>query len=447
MRKYIGEFNFGYNGSENFAKGKQFGLFPSLSLGYIISEESFFKKNEWITFLKLRGSIGLVGNDKIQGYRFMFRPSTYINSSSIYYFGTNNTAVSGYQESSLGNPNVTWETALKSDIGFDARFLSSKIKFTFDVFKELRKNILLNLNIPVTFGSSSLVAPYNVGQAENKGFEVELGYNDQIKSIGLNYWINGNYSFARNKIIYMDEVPQPYPNLVKTGQRIGQMYGLICGGIYNYQSEIDDPNRPISIWEGSGLKPGDLKYKDVNNDKKIDANDFSPIGYSNIPEIVYGFSGGLSWKGVDFSILFQGADHVSTYITGVGSVPFRNGNGTAFANVKESWSIERYESGLPITLPRLTASPNEANHNYITSSFWLQNARYLRLKNMEIGYNFSTIPKIKRLGLNSLRIFLNGQNLLTWTPMRWFDPEIVSNSNGGVYPMTRIMNIGINIQY
>ncbi len=445
--RYLGEFNVGYNGSENFAKGKQFGLFPSFSLGYNISEESFFPKNDLVNFLKIRGSLGLVGNDKIQGYRFMFRPGMYENSSSVYYFGTSSTAVSGYKESSLGNPDVTWETALKSNLGLDARLFNSKVKLVFDVFREDRKNILLNLNVPVTFGSASLIAPYNVGQAENKGFEIELGYNDAIKSIGLNYWINGNYSFARNKIIYMDEVPQPYANLVHTGQRIGQFYGLICEGFYNTQAEIDDPDRPVSAWEGSGLLPGDLKYKDVNGDGKIDENDFSPIGYSNIPEIVYGISGGMSWKGLDLSILFQGAAHVSTYISGVGAVPFRNGNGTAFTNVVESWSEERYESGLPITLPCLTAAPNESKHNYRTSSFWLQDARYLRLKNLEVGYNFATFAKIKHLGLNSLRVYLSGQNLLTWTPMRWFDPEIVSNSNGGVYPMTRIMSVGVNIQY
>jgi len=445
--KYLGEVNVGYNGSENFAKANQFGLFPSFSLGYNISEEDFFPESGWIDQLKIRGSMGLVGNDKIQGNRFLFTPSTFVNSGTVYYLGTNNTAVKGYKESVLGNPDVTWETALKQNIGVDMRLFNSKVRFTADLFKEERKNILWNLNVPITFGSASLVAPYNIGQAENSGYELEFGYNGEIKNLGLTYWVSGNYSYAHNKIIYMDEVPQPYENLVKTGQRIGQPFGLICDGIYNYQSEIDDPNRPISTWEGAGLKPGDLKYRDVNGDKIIDENDYAPIGYSNIPEIMYGISGGFSWKGFDFSILFQGADHVSTYISGQGATPFRSGNGTAFTNVEESWSIERYEAGLPITLPRLTASPNDASHNYKTSTFWQQDARYIRLKNMEIGYNLASIPKIRQAGFKSLRVFLSGQNLLTWTPMRWFDPEITANTNGGTYPMTRIMNIGVNIQY
>jgi len=446
--RYLAEFNVGYNGSENFAKKHQFGLFPSFSLGYNISEEKFFPKSDLFSYLKLRGSIGLVGNDKIQGTRFLFTPSTFTDTSNIYYFGTGNTAVSGYKESVLGNPDVTWETALKKNIGIDMQLFKNNFRFVFDLFREDRKNILWTLNVPITFGSASLVAPYNIGQAENKGYEIELGYNGKINDRKLTYYLNANYSFARNKIIYMDEVPQPYSNLVHTGQRINQPFGLICEGFYNYQSEIDDPNRPISAWEGAGLQPGDLKYKDVNGDGKIDDNDNSPIGYSNIPEIIYGVSGGLKWEGFDFSILFQGADHVSTYISGTGATPFRSGNGTAFSNVVESWSIERYESGLPITLPRLSAAPNDAAHNYRTSTFWQLNARYLRLKNMEIGYDLaSSVEIIKQLGLSSVRLYLNGQNLLTWTPMRWFDPEIAANTNGGVYPMTRIISIGLNIQY
>jgi TonB-linked SusC/RagA family outer membrane protein len=445
--RYMGELNAGYNGSENFAKGKQFGFFPSFSLGYNISEEAFFPKNDWITFLRIRGSMGLVGNDKIQGKRFLFTPNSFVNSGTIYYWGTNNTPADGYKESILGNPDVTWETALKQNIGLDIQLWNSKIRFVADIFKEKRKDILWNLNIPVTFGPTSLVAPYNIGQAENQGYELELGFNDTVKKWGLRYWINTNYSFARNKIIYMDEVPQPYENLMRTGQRINQPFGLISDGFYNYQSEIDAQGRPISTWEGAGLLPGDIKYLDVNEDGKIDSNDNSPIGYSNMPEIIYGISGGLSWKGFDLSFLFQGADHVSTYISGTGATPFRSGNGTAFTNVEESWTLERYEQGLPISLPRLTASPNEANHNYRTSDFWQQNARYIRLKNMEIGYNFASLRGVKQAGFQSLRLFLSGQNLLTWTPMRWFDPEIAANTNGGVYPMTRIWNMGINIQF
>ncbi|MDR1335881.1 MAG: TonB-dependent receptor [Tannerella sp.] len=450
--RYLAEFNMGYNGSENFAADKQFGFFPSFSLGYNISEEAFFPENRYVTFLKIRASAGLVGNDKIGGKRFLFMPSKFVvtgdtDSNRIYYFGSGNVAMTGYKEDAIGNPDVTWEKALKQNIAMDMRFWDNRIRFSVDLFREERTDILWNLNVPVTFGQASLISPYNIGQAENRGYELELGLNHEIRSLGINYWLNANYSFARNKIVYMDEVKQPYANLMRTGQRINQPFGLITDGFYNYPYEIDDTTRPISEWEGAGLRPGDLKYVDVNRDGKIDSNDEAPMGYPNVPEIIYGFSGGLSWKGFDISFLFQGADHVSTYISGVGAVPFRSGNGTAFVNVEESWTLERYEQGLPITLPRLTAAPNDANHNYRTSDFWQQNARYIRLKNMEIGYNFALLPQVKGLGISSLRLFLNGQNLLTWTPMRWFDPEIKSGQNGGVYPMTRIFSLGINIQF
>lgn len=445
--RYMGEVNMGYNGSENFAKGKQFGFFPAFSLGYNVSEEAFFPENDWLSFLKIRGSLGWVGNDKIQGKRFLFTPDTYIESDKIYYFGQSNTMVKGYKESMLGNPDVTWEKALKTNLGMDLRLWKGKITMAFDIFKEERDNILWNLNVPVTFGSASLIAPYNIGQAENKGIEIELGINDEIKSWGARYWFNTNFSFARNKILYMDEVPQPYANLARTGQRINQPFGLICEGFYNTWEEINDPGRPVSIWEGVGLQPGDLKYQDVNGDGKIDENDFAPIGYPNVPEIIYGFSGGFSWNGFDFSVLFQGADHVSTYISGHGSVPFRNGNGTAFVDTEESWTEERYAQGLPISLPRLTAAPAGEKHNYRTSSFWQKNARYLRLKNMELGYDFATRKAVRDTGISSLRLFMSGQNLLTWSPMRWYDPEIIDSSNGGVYPMTRLMSVGVSIQF
>ena len=450
--RYLAEANMGYNGSENFAKGKQFGFFPSFSLGYNISEEDFFPENDWVTFLKLRGSMGVVGNDKLylngKLQRFLFLPSSYVSTDNAYYFGTSHTGVSGYREDGLGNSNVTWETALKQNIGMDLRLLGDRVKFVVDLFREDRRDILWQLNIPITFGPADLVKPYNVGRAENKGFELELGFNEVVESINLRYWVNANYSFARNKVIYMDEVNHPYDNLRATGQPINQPFGLVCEGIYNTWDEINDPDRPVSVWEGSGLQPGDLKYYDANEDGKIDKNDFSPIGYPNMPEIIYGVSAGLSWKGVDFSFLLQGAGNVSTYITGMGAYPFRSGNASAFSNVAESWSEERYEKGLPITLPRLTTSPSEdSGHNYQRSSFWQQDARYLRLKNMELGYNFASLPNVKNTGINSLRLFLNGQNLLTWTPMRWFDPEINTGKNGGVYPMTRVVSIGLNVQY
>lgn len=442
--RYFADVNMGYNGSENFIRGKQFGFFPSFSAGYLISNEKFFPKNPVLSYLKLRGSYGLVGNDKIGGNRFLFLPSSFVNGNQ-YFLGLANTPLTGYRESTIGNPGVTWEKAKKLNIGADFKFLDDKVTLTADVFNERREGILWNLNIPVTFGAPGLVAPYNIGVAENKGYELELGYRSNVKTGKVYYFGNANYTFARNKIIYFDEVPQPFPGLYQTGNRIGQPKGLLADGLFNSMEEINQPGRPISAWEGAGLKPGDIRYVDVNGDGFINDNDRVNIGNPNIPEIVYGATLGLGWKGFEVSVFFQGAGNVSTYLSGQAAWPFIAGTMTAFETARESWSQERYDKGDKITLPRLTAAPDANRHNYRVSSFWMQDASYLRLKTLEIAYTFN--PKlINRIGIKSLRIYANGQNLITWTKMAYFDPEIAS-SNGAVYPMMRVVNAGINLQF
>ena len=442
--KYLVDFNAGYNGSENFAVGKQFGFFPSFSLGYVLTEEKFMKKQKTLSYLKLRGSYGQVGNDKIGGNRFLFLPSSFVPGAS-YFFGLNNVASGSYREASIGNPNVTWEVATKINLGADFKFFGDRLSFSADVFSEKRDNILWNLNVPITFGSLSLISPYNIGQAENKGYEFELGFKDESKNGKFKYGVNANYTFARNKIIYMDEAPQPFPGLQMTGNRIGQVKGLLADGIYNTMDEIIDPKRPLSVWEGAGLKPGDIRYVDITGDGIIDNNDLVNIGNPNIPEIIYGTTLGASWKGFELSIFFQGAGNVSTYLQGEAAWPFIAGTKAAFETAKESWSQERFQRGDKITLPRLTASPEVGKHNYRPSSFWMQDASYLRLKNVEFSYTFSA-AQLRRIGMKGLRLYISGQNLVTWTKMPYFDPEIPS-SNGSVYPMTRIFNTGLNIQF
>lgn len=440
--RYFLDLNIGYNGSENFIKGKQFGLFPSFSAGYIMSDEPFFTKNNLFTYLKLRGSYGLVGNDKIGGNRFLFTPSSFVNGNS-YFLGLANTQVTGYREGTIGNPNVTWEVAKKLNVGADFKFFKDIISLTGDYFEEKRNDILWSLNVPITFGATNLISPYNIGVAENKGFELEIALRNTTPNKNLTYFASANYTFARNKIIYQDETPQPFPGLAQTGNRIGQLKGLLADGFYNTIEEISDTKRPKSAWEGAGLKPGDIRYVDVTGDGLIDDNDRVNIGNPNIPEVIYGATAGLQWKGFELTVFFQGAENVSTYLTGEAVWPFIAGTKTAFENAKESWSAERYKNGSTITLPRLTASPEAAKHNYRVSSFWVQDAAYLRFKNVEVAYTFSNI---KKLGIRSLRIYANGQNLYTWTKMPYFDPEIAS-SNGSVYPMTRVFNAGFNLQF
>lgn len=440
--KYLAEFNMGYNGSENFAVGKQFGFFPAGSIGYVLTEESFIPKNDALTFLKLRASYGQVGNDKLGNNRFLFRPDAF-KVANTYYFGTTPTAQTGYTEDQLGNSDVTWEVATKLNLGADFKFYKDKISLSTDYFTEDRSQILWNLNVPITFGNAGIIAPYNIGQASNKGFEIELGYRDNIEGSDFGYSINANYSFARNKIIYRDESPKPFPGLQETGSRINQPKGLQALGIYNTNEEITQDG--ITSSYQPNLKPGDIRYKDQNGDFIIDDNDYVNIGNPNVPEITYGVNVGITYKGFELNTLLQGADNVSAYLVGESVWPFIGGTKNAFENAKESWSQQRFDAGLPISLPRLTASPEANKHNYRTSSFWQQNAAYLRLKNVEFAYTFN--PKlISKVGLKYLRVFINGQNLLTKTDMKYFDPEI-ANSNGAVYPMVRTFNLGTNIQF
>lgn len=442
--RYMLEFNIGYNGSENFAKGKRFGVFPAVSAGYVLTEEPFFPKNEVLTFLKLRGSYGLVGNDK-SSYRFLYQPSSYSAQSNVYFFGENHAGVGGYTEKSLGNQDVTWETAAKMNLGIDLRFFNDALSVSGDYFTEKRDDILWSLNIPVTFGQPSLVAPYNIGQAENRGFELSATFNGHIGK-RFTYWLNANYSFARNKVVYKDEIPKPYPGLTETGCRIGQPKGLIFEGFYNTWDEINDPNRPISEWEGAGLQPGDAKYRDVNGDHVINSNDRVSIGFPNVPEKVYAFSFGGSWKGLDFSVLFQGAANVSTYVMNEGMWSFVGDSKSGTTITRNRWTKERYEAGEPISYPRLQLNPNSAMHNYVYSTLWQQDASYLRLKNVEIGYTF-TMPGLKKAGIQKLRVYASGQNLVTWTDVIYYDPEKAANGTGAGYPLMRVFNLGVSLQF
>lgn len=218
---------------------------------------------------------------------------------------------------------------------------------------------------------------------------------------------------------------------------------MIAEGFYNTWEEVNDPDRPRSKWEGNGLRPGDIKYKDITGDNFIDENDKVNIGYPNVPEIVYGISLGFQWKNFSISALFQGAGHVSTYLSGTAAWPFVAGTKAAFETAKESWTQERYEQGLPISLPRLSESPEGTKHNYQYSTMWQEDASYLRLKNVEVAYLFKFREKSP---VQNLRLYVNGQNLCTWTKMSYFDPEI-ADSNGNAYPMMRVFNMGINIQF
>ena len=444
-KRYLAEISVGYNGSENFAEGRRFGTFPAYSLGWVITEEPFFPENKVLSFLKIRGSYGTVGNDKIGGDRFLYRPTSYEYYNNVYYFGEHGVSQQGYRgarEGKLGNELVTWEKATKLNVGVDARFWDGKIALTFDVFNDYRNNILWNLGtVPIIAGFE--MPAYNLGEMKNSGYDGEITYNERIGE--FNFFIRGLYSYAHNVIVYQDEVKRNYDYLQVTGHRYGQFFGLVADGLYNTWEEVNDPNRPVYNWSNNKIQPGDIRYVDVNGDGRIDDDDRVPIGYSNIPEITYGISFGGNWKGLDFSVLFQGATHVSNNPSRRTTQGFYTNTG-ANKELLKSWSQERYEQGLPIEYPRLAA--DYGGHNYQLSTYWLEDASYLRLKNVEIGYTFKN-QFLKGIGVNSVRLYTNGNNLITWCKMRpGQDPEApVGEANTEPYPVTRIFNFGLNINF
>ena len=446
--RYLAEFNVGYNGSENFAEGKRFGLFPAYSLGWVVSEETFFPKTEWVSFFKIRGSMGEVGNDQIGGNRFLYIPTAYeYHNNWRYYFGdiNNRNQYNATAEGAPGNPDLTWERARKTNLGFEASIWRDKISLTGDVFEEKRSNILASLGtIPTIVGAG--IAPYNLGEMENRGIEGDITYSDNVGD--LNFWVRANYTYARNTIIEQDEVERQFPYQQRTGQRYGQIFGFIAEGFYNTWDEVNDANRPVYGFNSNRIQPGDIRYRDINGDGIIDVNDEVPIGYPTFPEKIFGFSFGGSYRGLDFSALFQGADNVSVSYSRHARYGFREDAGIAQYLVDYSWTEERYQQGLPIEYPRLSEGDIVAAGNYRSSTFWVRDAGYLRLKNVEVGYNLSS-ELLNRWRINGARIFVNGNNLLTWSDMLpGVDPEThVAGTNSEPYPATRTVNVGLSIQF
>lgn len=447
MTKYLADFSMGYNGSENFAKGHRFGFFPAGSLGWIVSEEPFFKPlRSTVSYLKFRASLGKVGNDiTSDSSRFLYLPDTYVISAGTYSFGTTtSTKVRGASEGKVGNPDVTWETATKQNYGVDMKLLGNRLTFNFDYFIEHRRNILISRGVIPVYLAVQLPT-VNLGKVNNKGYEVSLRWEEKVKNV--RYYIGGNLSYAKNKIIFRDEITYPYEWMQRTGKPVGQGFGYVFDGFFteeeaaNYD-QLKGKEGGIAD-QGSGFIPlaGDVKYKDLNGDMKIDEKDVRDIGYPGYPLYSLGLNMGLSWKGFDFSATFAGAFQTSRLLSLPYRIPFGEMN---------NWSLMRYmiddawtpEKGDAATAPAI--SLRSKSHNYLDSDLWLRNASYLRLKNIEVGYSF---PKriTKSLRLNTLRVAVSGYNLLTFDNLKISDPEI--NPDGRTYPLIKILNFGLNIGF
>ncbi|MCM1051221.1 MAG: TonB-dependent receptor [Paenibacillus sp.] len=427
--KYLAEINIGYNGSENFAPGHQFGFFPAFSLGWVASQEEFFKV-PLIDFLKIRASYGLVGNDQIGGDRFLYL-SLWENGGTQGVFGTTSPSSSGStQEKRAANMELTWEKAKKYNVGLDTRIINNHFELTADVFYERRNNILTKIDIiPGTYGGPAVQA--NAGVVENRGFELDGTWRGRISN-DFSYFLGGNFSFARNKILERPESPQAYDYLYTTGQRVGQPFGYIALGLFQSEEEVlESPSQ-----FGQKLAPGDIKYMDVNGDGVIDSNDKYPIGFTNVPEIFYSFKLGFNFKRFDFSCLFQGAGNV-TYNFKDSNIPFDNESSTPITEWLDRWTPENRGA----SLPRISYTRPNGN-NYELSTFWQKNGSYLRFKNMEVGY---TLPEnwIGVIGAENTRIYVNGTNLFTWDKVPVYDPENIKTQ----YPLMRVINAGLKITF
>lgn len=446
--RYLMDLSIGYNGSENFAEGKRFGMFPAGSVGWIISEEKFMQPlKPYVSYLKLRASYGIVGNDKVSdGSRFLYLPDSYTISTGNYGFGaTSNNILVGSKESKVGNPDVTWETAAKQNYGVDLHFFDSRLKTSFDYFIEHRKDILISRQINPGYLAISLPI-VNLGKVDNKGFEVTARWEDRIEEFG--YYIGTSWSYAKNKIIYKDEIPQPYEWMRETGRPVGQQFGYVYDGFFseeeaaNYESLKGKENGIPD--HGTGFSPiaGDVKYKDLNGDGKIDANDISAIGYPTYPLLSGNVQLGFSWKGFDVSMTWAGAFKTSRLVSRIYRTPFGETGTNSLLQymIDDAWTPEKGNSA---KAPAISLSGSKTN-NYKDSDLWLRDASYVRLKNIEVGYSF---PKalLQKMRISSLRLSVTGYNLLTFSGLDFCDPE--SNPDGRAYPLIKIVNFGLRVGF
>lgn len=443
--RYLVEGNLGYNGSEQFAPSKRFGLFPSGSIGWIASNESFLKGNKYLTWLKFRASYGLVGNDSMGGLRFLYQDDNQIQSGNGFVQGLGGKIV---KEGLIGNKNITWELSKKMNLGVEIG-LFKDFRINVDYFTEKRDQILLRRRTVPSFQgvSSDYIPRVNMGKVDNHGVDVEVSYSHTFnRDFSISSRVN--FGFNDNTVIELDEPMRSEEYAYQyheEGFRLGQEFGYLIdwnspgNGYFTSQDEIDN-YYPYEF--GEKPRVGDFVYKDVNGDGVIDQKDLSPIGYSTtVPGLNYGISLGLNFKGIDFNVLFSGLGRYSKYYSGQGVVEWTK-QGTYFDWTRNGWTEERYKNGEKITYPAISTSQTVS---HTENDFFIQNRSFLRLKNIELGY---TLPErfLSKVGVKALRVYVSGQNLFVWDNLRitHIDPE-QNNSYG--YPITKNVTLGLNINF
>ena len=439
--RYFGEFNFGYNGSENFAPGHRFGFFPSFAVGYMISNEPWWDNlKETVDLLKFKTSYGKIGNDQIGGSRRFAYNTTMNTSAGGFTFGTNGGSyVTGITTGDYGNEAVSWEEATKFDAGFELSVMKH-FKLSADYFYDYRDGIFIQRESTPSIVGINIDQYVNLGRMMNQGVDMTAEY-DHTFANGLNVSARGNFTFNRNKKLYDDKPSQIYEYQNLVGYPYGQQFGLIAVGLF--ESEDDIANWPHQAF--GNVRPGDIKYLDINGDGEINTYDKVAIGYTTVPEINYGFGVSARWKGFDVSVFFQGVSHVTRIIGGqnlFGASEQIIRLGQIFADVAENrWTLANQNPNAPY--PRLAM--NKIDNNQQASTYWQRDMSFIRLKNAEIGY---TLPKnlTKRMGIGTARVYVQGVNLLTFSPFTLWDPEL-SASYGNQYPTMRTVTAGINLNF
>lgn len=435
--RYLAEFNMGYNGSENFLKGRRFGFFPAFSVGWRLSNEPFMQKySNWLNNLKIRASYGQVGNDKYQGDRFLYEEA-WRQLSNVYYFGT--TGVTGIYDARYPNYEVTWERAHKYNVGVEFGFFNGLLTGTVDVFYEKRNDILTPyLTRPEWVGV--VMSATNLGETKNKGYEIELKHSNHIGN-DFTYTVGFTFSHARNEILSMDEPDIKTDYRKREGHPINQYFGLLCEG-YVTQADLDSGTMPISRF--GDVKVGDLKYRDMNGDGYIDDRDETFIGYSDIPENMYALNLSANYKGWGLSLMFQGVSHVSRYYDAEAMFAFVNGGKVKEHHLQRWNPAQSEEWNLANAKYPLLHYNDYGDHNQRQNSYFLKNGAFLRLKNIELSY---TLPQqwIRKAGMTDCRLYVNANNLITWDHLDGLtDPE----SNGSNrFPIMKTVNFGVNIKF
>lgn len=434
---YMLDFNFGYTGSENFQKGRRFGFFPSIAVGWIPTNYAFVNKAlPFLDFLKIRASYGTVGNDRISDKRFPYQ--TIVTRKDNTPFGSSK--VETLEESYIGANNLQWERAKKLDVGVEGKLFGKSVEFTVDFFHDTRDGIfMVRQDIPYYVGL--VTNPYtNIGKMVSFGADGNMSYTHQINK-DMDFTVRGNFTYSRNDVKNWSENAPAYPYQEASGYPYACQRGYIALGLFKDQNDID--TSPVQTF--GDVMPGDIKYKDVNGDGHIDSNDQVILAYSNYPLLMYGFGGEFRYKDLTVGVMFKGRGRTNYFCNGMGYIPFYDGqNGNVLSEVcdpSNRWFTREYAAanGIDLSLaenphakfPRMQYGKNENNSQ--TSSFWMGDARYLRLQEVTVGYKFRS-RWLSKIGISSLDLQFVGENLVTWDKVKIFDPE-QADKNGRVYPI------------